>query len=152
MRTELNQSEIIYNFNTDYDDTEQTYSFILMTVHNNHFYQIGLSYLHSQISVWVMKPYENGRISVDYTIKPRSINLTVQEISNTYEIKKALNEILADIGCTSGELHNYMTTNFDEFLKQLLQDAQNRGLIDNIGSIPVSMSFMSFFKNSNDIL
>lgn len=28
MRVELNQSEIVYNFNTDYDDSDQSYSFV----------------------------------------------------------------------------------------------------------------------------
>ena len=34
------------------------------------------------------------------------------------------------------------------FLKQLLQGAKNRGLVDNISLF----SFHSFFKNSNDVL
>ena len=56
--------------------------------------------------------------------------------------------MLVDIGCKTGELHDYITAHFDEFLKQLLQDAQNRGLVDNISLF----SFHSFFKNSNDVL
>lgn len=39
MRVELNQSEIVYNFNTDYDDSDQSYSFVLMTKHNNYFFK-----------------------------------------------------------------------------------------------------------------
>ena len=50
MRTELKQSEIIYNFNTDYDDSDQSYCFILMTEHKRYFFQILLDYSISRIN------------------------------------------------------------------------------------------------------
>lgn len=95
-----------------------------------------------------MRPNGTGKMFTDYSITPRTIHLSSVEISSSYEIKKAINEMLVDIGCKPGELHDYITTNFDEFLKQLLQDAKNRGLVDNISLF----SFHSFFKNSNDVL
>ncbi|MEE1285388.1 MAG: hypothetical protein UHD07_00745 [Ruminobacter sp.] len=148
MRVELNQSEIVYNFNTDYDDSDQSYSFVLMTKHNNYFFQILLTYSSSKISTFFLRPNGTGKMFTDYSITPRTICLSPEEISSSYEIKKAINEMLVDMGCKVGELHDYITTNFDEFLKQLLQDAQNRGLVDDISLF----SFHSFFKSNADVL
>lgn len=95
-----------------------------------------------------MRPNGTGKMFTDYSITPRTIHLSSEEISSSYEIKKAINEMLVDIGCKPGELHDYITAHFDEFLKQLLQDAQNRGLVDDISLF----SFHSFFKSSADVL
>jgi hypothetical protein len=138
MRTELKQSEIIYNFNTDYDDSDQSYCFILMTEHKRYFFQILLNYSISRITILIMKSNGTSKISVDHGIPPRSINLSPHEISNLYEIKKAINELIGSVGCSSDELHSYISSNLDEFLKQLLQDAQSRGLIkisDCVGTV-----------------
>lgn len=128
MRTELKNTEIIYNFNTDYDDSDQSYCFILMTESQLFAYQILLNYSVSKVSILVMKPSGNG-MSVDHSVQPLSINLSSNEISNPTEVKKAIYELISGYSHTPDELHSYIKINFDEFLKQLLQDAKNRGLI-----------------------
>ena len=128
MKTDLTQTEVLYKFNTDFDDSDNSYCFVLMTSHEQYMFQILLNYSISRITILVMKPHMSG-MSVDHSVKPLSINLSGSEISSGYEIKKAISELINGLGCSMSELHPYMKDNLDTFLSDLLNDAGRRGLI-----------------------
>ena len=137
MKVELTTNEIVYNFNTDFDDLDNSYCFVLMGTTNSIGYQILINYSQNLISILMMR--SNGAsLSVDHNVSPYSIKLSDREISSPYELAKAIDELLSSYGKSRADLHSYISQNLMKFLSYLLQDAQNRGLIDKSSTITQS--------------
>jgi hypothetical protein len=128
MKTDLMQSALVYNFNADYDDYDQSYCFILMTTHRLFAYQILITYSNSTMGISVMRP--NGELwSIDHGVKPIAIMLKPHEIIDAHELKLAIDDLIESYGRSPNELDDYMTANIENFLKEIIQDARRRDIL-----------------------
>ena len=118
-------SRLFYSFSTDYDERDQSYSFVLMTDDHSAGYQFILSRSKSKISVIAMLR-ENDLLSMDRSIAPLSVNLTEQQISDPEEIHQTVTELLTGLGVSPESLGRYSSPEFMNFLGLLADDAQKR--------------------------
>ena len=118
-------SRLFYSFSTDYDERDQSYSFVLMTDDHSAGYQFILSRSKSKISVIAMLR-ENDLLSMDRSIAPLSVNLTEQQISDPEEIHQTVTELLIGLGVSPESLGRYSSPEFMNFLGLLADDAQKR--------------------------
>lgn len=73
-------------------------------------------------------------MSVDHNVKPISTYLSSEEKSSPQELKKIISDIIPALGYSYNELHQYIKSNIDSFLMELLKDAESRGLVNLSGS------------------
>lgn len=118
-------NRLFFSFSTDYDESDQSYSFVLLTDEHSAGCQFLLSRSRSKISVLSMLR-ENDRLSVDRSVAPLSVNLTQQQISDPKEIHRAVTELLIGLGITPESIGRYTSPEFMEFLGLLTDDAQKR--------------------------
>ena len=127
MRVEIKSSEIMYNFNTDYDFQDDSYAFILMPASGKSALQIYLSFSRAVMSAVHMDIDPSG-MRINHDIRPISTRLSAEEVNDPAKLSQLVRDIAEHAGISFSSLHSYITSNLDEFMRQLVHEAQERQL------------------------
>lgn len=137
MKNDLTYSKLLYDFSTDYDDSDKSYSFVLQSKDISTGYQIFLSYSESKISILEMR-LTGMQYQVNHDIPPLSIILTSGELYNKDAIIKAIMELLSGLRVSFLDLHPYILSNLEKFVAELINDAKNRKSLSGNVELPVT--------------
>ena len=135
MKSDLTYSKLLYDYCTDYDDSDQSYSFVLQGKDNSIGYQILLSYSLSKISILAMN-LNGQQYQVNHAIPPLSINLMSKEMYDEIAIKNAIVELLGGMRVSRFDLNGYISSNLEKFVIELLNDVKTRKALSDNAVLP----------------
>ena len=65
---------------------------------------------------------------INHDIRPISTRLSAEEVNDPAKLSQLVRDIAEHAGISFSSLHSYITSNLDEFMRQLVHEAQERQL------------------------